>query len=312
MTPQEFALHAVKGIKMSFDNGMQNGIDQYLDNRIVDMYTTDEVFEVFTSTEGMTGAKQLSRYETPSILDLQEGFSVQIKENRFGGGILVPEEDYKRWEKDSTLKVDTYLQRKRDALMNDNMFLFLENAFAFLNTAFVNTSYAAPDTVALCGTHSWKTPGASTFTNAGTKKLGTAAINDLHEYAGGFKVADGKYRPLNFDTIVVKMGSENEREAIKLFASDITPTAVGDINIYQGTKTIISTPAITYDNRNFWFARDSRIDNSLKVGVGIYPTLNEPLRESNEAIRTNCTGFYKQGIVNMPFDWFGFDGTVAA
>lgn len=307
-TPQEFALQAVKGIKMSFDNGLSNKIDQYMDNRIFAMYQTDEVFEIFTSTEGMSGAKKLARRETAPVLKLEDGYSVQIQENTFGGAIEIPFEDYKRWQQDSTLKVDAYLMRERDALMAENTQLFLEEVFTFLNYAFATTYYAAPDTAALIGTHTWKTPGASTFSNAATKALSQSAIEDMEEYAGAFQLADGKALPLDLDTIIVKKGSANEREAIKLFAKDIKPTQIADINIFQGTKTIVSTPHISYANRNYWFARSSKLDNSVKVGIGMKPSLQEPIRQNNEAIRTNCLGIWKQGIVNMPFDFYGSTG----
>ena len=309
MTPAEFALQAVKGIKKSFDNGMGNKIDQYMDNRIVAMYPTDEVFEIYTSTEGMTGAKKLARRETPPVLTLQDGYSIQIQENTFGGAIEVPFEDYKRWKNDSTLKVDQYLMRERNELMKTNTQLFLEEFFTFLNYAFATTYYAAPDTAALIGTHTWKTTGASTFDNSMTKALSMSAIEDLEEYGGRFQLADGKAMPINFDTIIVKTGSQNAREAKKLFAKDIKPTAVADINIYEGTKTIVETPHITYANRNYWFARSSALENSLKIGIGMKPSLQEPIRQNNEAIRTNCMGVWKQGIVNMPFDYVGSTGT---
>jgi len=307
-TPQEFALQAVKGIRKSFDNGMANKIDQYMDNRIVEMYQTDEVFEIYTSTEGMTGAKKLARRETPPVLKLEDGYSIQIQENTFGGAIEVPFEDYKRWQKDSTLKVDQYLMRERNELMKTNTQLFLDEMFVFLNYAFATTYYAAPDTAALIGTHTWKTPGADTFANNGTKALSMSAIEDLEEYGGRFALADGKAMPIDFDTVIVKTGSQNEREAKKLFAKDIKPTAVADINIYQGSKTIISTPHITYANRNYWFARSSKLENSLKIGIGMKPTLQEPIRQNNEAIRTNCIGVWKQGVCNMPMDWYGSTG----
>lgn len=308
-TPQEFALQAVKGISKSFDNGMSGKIDQYMDNRIVDMYQTDEVFEIFTSTEGMTGAKKLARREAPPILDLQDGYSVQIQENTFGGAIEVPFEDYKRWQHDSSLKVDAYLMRERDQLMRTNTQLFLEEMFSFLNNAFATTYYAAPDAAALLGTHTWKTPGAATFANNVSNLLSMTAIETMEEYGGAFALADGKKMPIDFDTIIVKKGSANHREAVKLFAKEIKPTAVADINIHEGTKTIIAVPHI--DDARQWFARSSKLDNSLKLGIGMKPTLQEPIRQNNEAIRTNCMGVWKQGIVNMPFDWYGSTGTVA-
>ena len=308
-TPVEFALEAVKGIKKSFDNGMGNFLDQYADNRIVEMYQTDEVFEIFTSTEGMSGAKKLARRETPPVMNLQDGYTVQIQENLFGGAIEIPFDDYKRWQNDSTLKVDTYLTRQRDMLMKTNAQLFLDEMSVFLNYAFATTYYAAPDTAALIGTHTWKTPGADTFSNAATAALSLSAIEALEEYAGAFVLPDGKKPTLDFDTIIVVKGSANAREARKLFAEKITPTAVGDINIYQGSKTVIETTRIAWAKRGYWFARCSKMDNSVAMGIGMKPSLQEPLRDKNEAIRTNCMGFWKQGIINMPIDWYGSDGT---
>jgi hypothetical protein len=133
----------------------------------------------------------------------------------------------------------------------------------------------------------------------------------MEEYAGAFKMADGKEFPIDYDTIIVKKGSENAREAIKLFAMNIKPTAVNDINIYEGSKTIIETPMLSSTNKDYWFARASMLDNSLKVGIGAKPSLMEPHKDDNEAIRTNCIGFWKQGVVNMPFDWYGSDGSTS-
>jgi len=312
MTPQEFALQAIKGIAYSFDNGLASKLDLYVDNRVVEMYDTDEVFEIFTSTEGMTGAKKLARREAPPILTLEDGYSVQIQENTFGGAIEIPFEDYERWQKDSTLKVDAYLSRERDALLSSNTKLFVDEAFTFFNYAFATTYYAAPDTKAFIATdHTWNTDGAATFSNMGTKALSQSAIEDLEEYAGAFKMSDGKEMPLDFDIIVVKKGSANEREAKKLFAEHISPVAVADINIYEGTKTIVALPFITTANKNYWFAHASGLPtgNSLRLGFGMKPSLQEPIRQNNEAIRTNCMGIWKQGIVNMPFDWWGSNGT---
>lgn len=95
-----------------------------------------------------------------------------------------------------------------------------------------------------------------------------------------------------------------------LFANGISPVAVADINIYEGSKTIIETPYITSGNKNYWFAYATKDPNGnpLKIGIGEYPTLREPIRQNNEAIRSNCTGFWKQGIVNMPYAVFGSTG----
>ncbi len=306
----EYALQRVKGISESFDNALAKKIDSYKDNRIVDLYTTTQVFEIFTSTEGMDGAKELSSDETPPLLDINDGFSVIIEENRFGGAIELKEAEYRREQNDVTTKVDAVLKKKRNKLLIANKALFLRGMFQFLNEAFSGTAkYKAPDGVELCGVHSWKTAGAASWTNKGTAKFSEAAVDAILEYGGAFVDSANNPMIIDFDTFIFKKGSAAAKLARQLFAQNITPTKVADINIYEGEFTIIETPYIT--NKLNWFARDSKDENGnpLKIGVGEYPTLRDPIRQNNEAIRVNCTGFWKQGIVNMPYSWYGSDGS---
>ena len=304
----DYALQRVKGIKKSFDNAIKNIIEEYKDNRIIKFYDTAEVFEIFTSTEGMTGAKELGELETPPTLKLEDGYSITITEKRFGGSILLPESTYRREVKDNTLKVDAYIKRERNQLLKTVTHKFLTNAFLMLNESFDSSSdFLAPDGVEVCGSHTWNSGG--TFDNSDTQALDSAAVDTALEYAGAFTDPSGKEMPIDFDTIIVKKGSAAHRQAVKLFAKGITPTTVADINIYEGEFTIIATPYITTANKTKWWMRSSREDNSLAVGIGEYPTMREPIRESNEAIRSNVTGFWKQGVINMPYDWYGSDGT---
>jgi len=306
----EYALQRVKGIKKSYDNAQSMKIMQYKDNRIFDFYTTTEVFEIFTSTEGMTGAKELSSAETPPTLEMQDGYSVQISERRWGGAIELLEHEYRREANDATLKVDMALKRKRNQLLVSNTNLFLTEVFKFLNFAFATTYYAAPDTKAfIADDHTWKS--GTTFDNKTTAALSEAAVDAAVEAGGAMVDSAGVPMPVNFDTIIVKKGSANARLAKRLFASGISPIAVADINIYEGEFTIIETPYITSANKAYWFMYDSKDPNGnpLKVGIGEMPTLREPIKQNNEAIRTNCTGFYKLGITNMPYSWYGSDGT---
>jgi len=308
MNSADYALQAVKGIKESFDNAIQYGIEVYADSRVFNMITTSETFEIFTSTEGLDGSKELAEQETPPSLKLEDGYSVTLTEKRFGGSIVLPEQVYRRDGKDNTLKVEQYLVRQRNQLLKDSKYLWLTRAFLMLNEAFDSTSdYLAPDGVELCGSHTWNSGG--TFTNKATAKLSSAAVDTAMEFGGAFTDPAGKPMPMDYDTIVVKKGSDAEREAIRLFAKGISPVAVADINIYEGMFTIISTPYITAANKYYWFMMDSKHESCLYLGIGEMPTLREPIRENNEAIRTNCTGFWKQGINNMPFAIYGSDGT---
>lgn len=304
----EYALQAVKGIKKDFDNSAKDSLDMYKDNQIFDFYNTSEVFEIYTSTESMNGIKELSNSETPPILNLEEGYSVQIEEKRFGGAIVLDETTYRRNGIDSTLKVDGYLAKQSSALMRASVKYFLTESFLMLNDGFVGDYYTAPDAAALFATHTWQS--GDTFANNVTAVLdeGGTAIDAAMEYAGAFKDAAGIESPLNFSHIIVKKGSEAARSAKRQFAMGISPVVVGEIKIYDGEFTIVETPFITSANKLNWYLRDASFDNSLKVGIGEYPTMREGIRLENEGVRTNITGFFKEGIVNMPYDWYGSTG----
>jgi hypothetical protein len=306
----DYAIQAVKGIKQDFDNGAKESLDMYKDNQIFDFYNTTEVFEIYTSTESMDGVKELTNSETPPLLNLEEGYSVTIEEKRFGGAILLDETTYRRNGIDSTLKVDSYLAKQSAALMRSAVKYFLTESFLMLNDGFVGTYYKAPDANPIFGSHTWNS--GATFDNGVTAVLDEAgtAIDTAWEYAGAFTDAAGVENPLNWTHIIVKKGSAAARTAKKLFAENISPVAVGDINIYQGELTVVETPFITSANKLNWFLRDASIENSLKVGIGEYPTMREPIRLENEAVRTNVTGYFKVGNVNMPYDWYASTGAV--
>ncbi len=305
----EYALENVKGIKESFDNAASNKIMEYKDSEIFNMVDTSEVTEIFTSTEGMSGAKELGELETPPTLELEDGYSVTLTEKRFGGAIILSQNEYSRLDNDDTVKVADFLGRKRDNLLRTVNNLFLTETHKLYNEAFSSTSdFLAPDGVEVCGTHTWKSGG--TFNNAGTAVFSESAVDDIMEYAGAFTDPSGKPMPLNFDTLVCKKGSAVEREAVKLFASGINPTAVADVNIYEGQFKIIATPYITAANKAHYFFIDSTLGNPLYVGIGMMPQLMTPKVESNEAVRSNCIGYWKQGVNNMPFAIYGSNGTV--
>lgn len=304
----DYVVQMTKGIKESMDNMSEVSISQYMGLPIFDMRNTDEYTEIFTSTESMTGSKYLSEMEAPPVLKLEDGYSVSFSENRFGGAILTSESDMRKM-KDNTMKVAEFLSRQRDAVVRDNHHFFVTEAFKFLNEAFLSTSaLLAPDAVEICGVHSWKTPGASTFDNGVTAALSTTALDAAMEFGGAFTDASGKPYPIKYDTIVVKQGSANERLARKLFAEGIAPTSIGDINIYQGEMTIVTTPYITTANKLYWFLFDSRFNSPLYVGVGQYPTMQEPIKQNNESVLANVTGFFKLGVTNMPFNVYGSTG----
>ena len=308
MISTDAAYQRVKGIKKSFDNGVKNKLEQYMDNRVINFYRTSEISEIFTSTESMSGVIELAELQAPPVLTLEDGYSVTITEKRYGAALMLPESVYKREGKDTTWKVDAFLKRQRNKIMKATVKKLLTDAFLMLNEAFDSTSdYLAPDAVELCGTHSWAS--GTTFSNAVTTALDTDSVDTAFEYAGAFTDPAGIETPLNFDTIVVKKGSAAEREARRLFAEHIAPTAIGDINLYEGSMTIVATPFITTTNKAYWFMLDSSEETALAVGIGQYPMMNEPIVQNNQSILSNVTDFRKQGIINMPYMIYGSDGT---
>lgn len=310
MTSADYAYQAVKGIKEVFNNTMGDNILTLMENRIIDFYVTSESSEIFTSTEGLTGIESLGDEETPPSLALEDGYSATFSPTRYGGAIVVPETVYTVDQPDSTIQVDKFLKEQMDNLLIATQDELLNSAFYILNNAFNSSALTlAPDSVELCGTHTWAT--GNTFTNSATAALDADAVDDMEEVAGAMKDPTDTDRPWvhNFDTIIVKTGSAAARMAKKLFAFGISPISVADINIYQGEKTVIETPYITSTNKASWFARDSKIRNSVMLGINKTPTLNDPIIEDNQSIRTNCTAFWKRGVRNMPHDWYGSSGT---
>jgi hypothetical protein len=304
----DYAYHAVKGVKESFDLAAAASILEYKDARIFNFEDTQEWTEIFNATEGMTGAKELADAETPPTLDESEGYQVSLSSKRYGAAIELTETDLIK-AGDSTVMIDTFLQRKRNDVLTEMRNYFLEDIFTMLNDAFDGTYFLAPDGIALCGTHVYKAT-STTFDNAVTTVFGQDAIDDLEEYGGAFQDAFGKPRPITFDTIIVKKGSDAAREAKKLFGMyGMTPTAVADINIYEGQYTLIETPYITSTNKKFWFAVASREKNPLYVGITKMPSMNEPIKQNNEAVRSNVTGYWKRGINSLPIGFYGSNGS---
>lgn len=310
MNSADYTLQAVKGIKEVVHNAMHDMLMKFAENRVIDFYVTNEDDEIFTSTEGLTGIEELGEEETPPSLALEDGYSVTLSPGRYGGAIVVPEKVYAVDEGDPTTKVDAFLREQRDQLLMSLQNELLTSAFYMLNNGHDSSANTlAPDDVELYGTHSWATGG--TFDNSATAALDADAVDDMEYFGGNFKDPTDTDRPFphDYDIITVKKGTDNARMAKKLFAFNINPISVADINIYVGEKTIVETPYYTATNKNYWEARDSKFKNSLILGINRVPALRDPIMESNQAIRSNCTGFWKRGIRNIPHDRYGSDGT---
>lgn len=308
MASQNYLLQDVKGIKESFDNMTRIAIMSFAGLPVFTIEETDQFSEIFTSTESFSGTIQLAENETPPINNLQDGFSVTLTDNRFGNGIEVTSTDKQKF-KDGSVKVMDFLIRQRDGLIRDVRNRFITDIHSVYNDGFAGATFLAPDGVALFGVHSWNTAGAATWDNGVTPALSPAAVDTAFEFGGSFVDASGKPMPQSYNLIFVKLGGSAEREAKRIFAEGITPTAINDINIYEGgIVTIVSSPYIT--SLTAWFMMDTR-DSDIPVyaGIGKMPQMEEPIVQNNQAIRTNAEGFWKVGINNMPYQMYGSDGT---
>jgi len=310
MSTSDYVLQEVKGIKKSFDNMVDTDILALKNLPIFKIANTDEYTEIFTSTEGLQGTRKLAELETPDVNSLQDGYSVNFSDDRYGNSITVSSTDRRKF-KDSTVKVRNFLERQRNSLVLDINYKLVDSLHGFLNDAVGGATYLCPDGVALLGTHSWNTTGSETWSNLTTSKLTADAVDAAVLFGANFTGADGKLWPQTYNTIVVKTGSENARNGKRLFAEGIAPTQINDINIYEGgSYRMIETPFLTSTNKDFWFMMDlKKHETPLYMGIGQTPALQEPIMEKNLSVTTAVESFWKQGIVDQPFNVYGGDGS---
>lgn len=304
----DYVLSAVKGIKEVFKDGVQESLLKYMDSGAFAVYDSAAALDIYTTLESSTAVKELSDFETPPSYELGEGYQIQLEDKRFGASIEISERTYTIDAPDSTTYVDEYIMEQAAQAMRDVENQLVTNAHLFYNEAFSSTgTFLAPDGVELCGPHVWA--NGESFINEGTAAFSESALDAAMEVGAGMTDPSGKPRPVTYDTIVVRLGSDAARLARRLFAESISPVSYGDIRLYEGEFRIIETPYITYANRAYWFLRDSSFYNPLAIGISKMPSMNDPIKQNNEAIRSNITGFWKQGIIDMPFSLWGSNGT---
>jgi len=311
MALQDTTYSEVKGVRKAIALGTSLAINDFIALPYLGVERTNEHTKIISSYEGMSGTRKLAKWEEPDTNALQEGYQTETTSERYGNGFMIAEDDQELM-KDSTIRVREFVAKQATALMTDIKNQIAVDTHAILNDAINGTYFTAPDSVALGGAHSWKTPGASTFTNSTTAKLSPAAWDAVEAYAGAFQSADAKPDPKNFDTIIVKKGGAASRIARKMFAEGISPVAIGDINLYEGAVKIYEDPYIT--STDYWFAFDSglskRIGNAVVTFINKDPVMHPPIVEKNRAVTTSVTGYWKSNIVALPTMWFISTGAV--
>jgi len=298
---------AIKGLQEPFKLALQTNLEQYKANPFIKYYNTNEYAEIFSSLEGLTGSRSLGELETPDVVSLDQGYNITLTAGRNGVGMVVSQTTMVR-AGDDTTKIDAYLMEQRNQILKTVSKQVMDDAFYAYNHAFDTASTInAPDGLELCATHTYN--GGGTFTNETTGALSETTMDTAWEYAGAFTDQSGKEMPLNWTAIMVKKGSAAAKKAIQLFASNINPTAVDDINIYAGMLKVVETPFISTTNKLNWFLIDENImDSPVICGMVKTPTFEDPITLENQSIRSNVIGYWKTGINKMPLNIYGSNG----
>ena len=313
MATYQHILHETKGVRESFDLASRLDIMSYvtLPAAIFDVNINTQWAEIFNSTEGIRGAKKLGEIETPIVVEESEGYQVTLQSERYGSGVIVTSTDMQKM-RDGTIQVRPFFDRQRDDQLNDLRHLMARSFHQMLNEGFNSSAeYLAPDGVELFGTHTYKT--GQQFTNSATLKMSLDAMEALDEYGGNFKDGSNNEDPQDFNVIVVKKGSQSEQAAKRVLNAEYMqyPDPVSNIDIFRGEKMIVATPYITNGDHWYAFALDYR-KSPLYVGVVQMPTMHEPIDLENQSIRMNVEAFWKQGIVKVPVNAYGSDGSTGS
>lgn len=160
---------------------------------------------------------------------------------------------------------------------------YFDNAFTASFNPVTQQSFIAPDAQPLISaTHTYQTGGgfSNLLTNAA---LSTAIIDEVYTAAANTLGADGKPVDLMPTTIFVRMGSEAERDAMRIFGynngsnnNQYHTATLGDVNIYEGgTMRIVSSRYFNFSagtpanrGKSYFFLSDfdnGVLENPLKM-----------------------------------------------
>lgn len=315
LTVQEFNSNFTKAIRGYFDNQSKAAIKNSVMNRIFQVEDSSEYVASYISTEGITLPTYIGESETPNVSNIGKGYKTTFESAEFAHSIIVT---YKERLKnpDSTEKLKNITNAKKNgAIIAMNTFLEKETHRVF-NEAFSSTSFLAPDGATLCAdTHTWNSTGRTFDNLLASSALDLTVIDTVEKVGGAFVDAAGTNMPLNFKYILVKKGSKAAQAAKRIFGftsrEQYRPTSIGNLNIYEGSYTIIETPWLTSDTAYFFIADHAELslDNPLFVDFTQRPAMQSEFKEQNNLDWTNTVaGSFKFGIRNMPFTILGSAG----
>lgn len=285
-------------------------------------YVTDEYSESFTSEEGIDDFAPLS--ESGSIKDLTTGtgYKVSVSSDEYAGKLVVTKKMRIR-AKDDTVKLGQFLSKDLKKITESARRHMEFRAHALLDNGFVTDGSVtsgkgivlAPDATALFGTHTWNSTG-ETFSNKGTGKFTMAVWEAAVRQMGNLTDAYGAKLPVDLKVIVVKKNGDAAYRMKRLFFGKVYAdtvdlvAATSDINIHEGNKDgikIIETPYLS--DENAWFAFDPAMENPFVVKVVQNPIMEDRIKRENLDWVYPSTMSYEVGCTNMPYMWYGSNGT---
>lgn len=300
-----YPAHIDEKVKDSFDQFSTTAMDNSSINVLFNVGDSNDYSKGYTSIEGGTGVDYFGEGNNLADVDIAEGYKAVGVAKEFGWKITVTKKEMLN-EKDETTLFNKIVDKKIPVLMSDIVNFVEEQTMEMLNLGF--TTSLAPDGAAIFAAHTYKSTGTA-FDNSSTTAAGQAALEELEQYAGDFKDANGKVMPMTMNKLVVKKGGLASREFRKVLAGDnkLQAATIGNVNIYNnGTYTLIESPFLT--SNTAWFAFDSMKENPLTVDFIQRPTLEERQTRENLTQVTPASGSFRYGCFQLPLSWYGSTG----
>lgn len=300
-----YPAHLDEKVRVSFEMESEEALNNSAINILFDVGNTNDYSEGFTGMEWGTGVDYFGESANINDVTNAESYTAILVSDEFGGKIIVTRKEMNNVP-DATTLFNKVISKRKTTLISDTANFVEEQAMEMLNLG--HTTQLAPDSVAIFGTHTYKSTGTQ-FTNTSTTVAGESALTELEAYAGNFKDANGKPIPFSPKTLIVKKGGSASVSFKKVLRGrgDMVANTIGNVNIYNnGDYTLIESPFVTSDTA--WYAMDTRKDNALIVDFVKRPSLNPRITRENLDEVTIQDGSFKFGCVYLPMFWYGSTG----
>lgn len=331
MNSQQFIYHQRKDIIDSFDNASRESVMNRAFSKIVNVANTNTFEESFTSIEGMEVAEKMNEGSNYPTKQYGEGYLTSLTKEKYGNKLKITDHMLKK-AGDSTQAMREVVRVRNKLLKSfyDKIEIDVHKLYSYAFATTFNSTWEGKALIEdSTNAHTWNTSTSYSFSNeiesATTRNLplNDTAVEELEKLAGWVRDSVGNPIVVMCDTIVVKRGSSAAKKAKQIFANDINPVTVGDINIYNGQYRIIETPWLTNDDTisysdTAYYAFDSRMmDDEFPLTIRMLqtPKLNENFGvkiEDNGDVSLSGDVWYDYGIINTPYCFYWSKGTATA